>query len=328
MSAHRRAALEKALGAHGVAVRTVTGTSMMPTLNPGEKVFVEPCRELKAGDIVAFALGEGLFVHRVLRVDSGRVICRGDNRQVADPPVRREDILGKVVQVVGRERVPDRRIDVARVSLRLARLRAGLRLRHLLGEIRLFAAQAGLGEAPPYAPALPTLWDETDPEVRPECLLTLPAGTDPDSLAAAMPAGDPVVIPAGVFSRLPASARRELLLRLSGRTVIVWAVSMESAGRVARLFTALRRVALRAGVSVGAPGDVYVAAGLAGPGGRAHVSTADELRRLILEAGGGDVAVESRSVRGAALLRAKARLVEVPPAGHDARASARVPTGA
>lgn len=309
MTSHRETTLKTALEDRGVALRRVTGTSMVPTLKPEEIVFVEPCSGPRPGDIVAFALGDGLLVHRVVRVEGGSVTCRGDNRLADDPPVPLEAILGKVVQVAGRKRVPDRRRDVARVRLRQFRVRVSLRPRRIFGEIRLFAAQTGLGVPPPFAPSLLTLWDESDPDSSADRLLKPPASFDHDSLAAAVPRRDPVIIPAGIFSRLPAHDRRELLLGLAGRSVVVWAVSISSAGRLVRLLTAVRTVLMRVGPAIGEPGDMYLAPGLGTPGGRAHASTVDELRLLLADAGGDQITVEARTVKGVSLLRGRAQLV-------------------
>jgi hypothetical protein len=308
MRPQREEALKRALGERGLALREVTGTSMAPTLRPGEMVFVEPCSSPDPGDIVAFALGGGLLVHRVVRVDAGSVTCRGDNLLAEDPPVALAAVLGKVVQVVGRKRVPDQRLDVARVNLRLMRRRAGWRVRRILGEIRLFAAQAGLGAVPPCAPVLLTMWDESEPDASPDRLVRPLTLFDHDSLAAAAPRGDPVIVPAGVFSRLPSRERRELLLGLAGRSVVVWAVSAASAGRLVGLMTTLRMVLLKARLAVGEPGDLYLARGIGTPGGRAHASTADELHRLLAEAGGDQILVEARTVHGVPLLRGRAQL--------------------
>ena len=312
MRSQREAALKRALGERGVALRKVTGTSMIPTLRPGEIVFVEPCSSPEPGDIVAFALGEGLLVHRVVRSEAGSVTCRGDNRLADDPPVPLGAILGKVVQVAGRKSVPDRHRDVTRVRLRMMRRHVGLRVRRILGEIRLFAAQAGLGAAPPFAPMQLTLWDERDPDATADRLLKPPARFDHDSLAAVAPGGDPVIVPAGIFSRLPSRDRQALLLGLAGRSVIVWAESKSTAGRLVRLLSALRVILLRIGLVIGEPGDVYIPPGLATPGGRAHVSTADELRLSLVDAGGQRITVEARTVHGVSLLRGRAHLACMP----------------
>jgi signal peptidase I len=312
MRLQREAALTRTLGERGVALRQVTGTSMVPSLKPGEMVFVEPCSDPRPGDIVAFALHDGLLVHRVVKVAGSWVTCRGDNRLVDDPPVPREAVLGKVVQIAGRKRVPDGRRDVARVRLRLMRYRAGARFRSLGGEARLFAAQAGLGTMPPFAPPLGTMWDEGDPDAASGGLLRPPERFDRESVAAAAPPHDPVVIPAGIFCRVPAEERRELLLGLGGRSVVVWALSMSAAGRRVRLLAAIRVVLSRLGMVVGEPGDMYLPPGLDSPGGRAHSFDEDELRGALSAAGGHQVTVEPRMVRGVLLLRGRADLARLP----------------
>jgi hypothetical protein len=74
----------------------VTGTSMLPTIRPGSRVTIT-ARRFEAvcpGDVVAFALGPDVFVHRVVERDRYRLVTVGDNMPLLDPPVRVEAYLG------------------------------------------------------------------------------------------------------------------------------------------------------------------------------------------------------------------------------------------
>lgn len=77
------------------------GESMHPSVRDGDVLTVEPLagRPLRPGDIVAFVHpGTGaLRVHRVIGLEPGRFVLKGDNALGADPAVGPEAILGRVV---------------------------------------------------------------------------------------------------------------------------------------------------------------------------------------------------------------------------------------
>ncbi len=92
------------------------GWSMSPFIKDGDTVTVRPLRpsEPASGDVVAFlfpATGKAA-VHRVVKVEGGRFVVKGDNVAEGDGEVGRESILGIVSGVerdgrrvkLGRER--------------------------------------------------------------------------------------------------------------------------------------------------------------------------------------------------------------------------------
>jgi hypothetical protein len=84
----------------GVRLR-VFGTSMLPSLWPGDVVTVESGAPDKfvLGDI-ALALGNNQFrAHRLLATTGVHWITRGDAMPQNDPPVELHDLLGRVVSV-------------------------------------------------------------------------------------------------------------------------------------------------------------------------------------------------------------------------------------
>ena len=81
------------------------GSSMWPTIRPGEAITVEPATamEIKLKDIVLYRTGRGMIGHRVVRIanQNGELIllARGDADHGASEPVAAGQILGKVVAV-------------------------------------------------------------------------------------------------------------------------------------------------------------------------------------------------------------------------------------
>jgi len=100
------------------------GESMHPAIRDGDVVTVVPPggRPPRTGDIVAFVHPEtgGVRVHRIVGVDGGRYVLKGDNALGADPAVGRDRILGFVA---GLERAGRRRpLGPAFLAAALARL--------------------------------------------------------------------------------------------------------------------------------------------------------------------------------------------------------------
>jgi len=87
------------------------GTSMEPFIADGDIVTVAPLRASgpKPGDIAAFVhpVSGGVRVHRVVKVEAGRYLLKGDNALDADGALSRDMILGLVVRRERRGRTRD-----------------------------------------------------------------------------------------------------------------------------------------------------------------------------------------------------------------------------
>ena len=81
------------------------GSSMWPTIRPGEAITVEPATatEVKLKDIVLYRTGRGVIGHRVVGIanQNGELVllARGDADQGAGEPVAAKQLLGKVLAV-------------------------------------------------------------------------------------------------------------------------------------------------------------------------------------------------------------------------------------
>jgi signal peptidase I len=84
---------------------SVRGSSMVPTILPGDVLIIERAdvREMGDGEIVLCARGNRFVIHRLLgRAEPGggpRWITRGDALKENDPPVGRDDVLGRVMRI-------------------------------------------------------------------------------------------------------------------------------------------------------------------------------------------------------------------------------------
>src|SRR5439155_11630789 len=102
------------------------GTSMLPTLWPGDLLTIESVavEQAKRGDLILFMREGRFFVHRLIaKVEAdAMLITRGDCLSAGDAPVSAKEFLGKVVQVQrrGLSFAPSPRLS--RVRLVIARL--------------------------------------------------------------------------------------------------------------------------------------------------------------------------------------------------------------
>jgi signal peptidase I len=110
-----RAAVEMALAeevlkSYGKLRIMARGSSMVPTIFPGDILFVErdPLARLRPGHVVLASREGRFFAHRVVRLTAlggpARVITRGDALRENDPPFSREEILGRVTALIRGQR--------------------------------------------------------------------------------------------------------------------------------------------------------------------------------------------------------------------------------
>lgn len=102
------------------------GASMYPAVRDGDVVTVAPFAggAPRTGDVVAFvheATG-GVRLHRIVGVEAGRFLVKGDNALASDGALDREALLGLVVGVErgGRARRPEPPV-LAAATARLSR---------------------------------------------------------------------------------------------------------------------------------------------------------------------------------------------------------------
>lgn len=95
-------------GLLGIRPSLVTGSSMYPTIHPGDIAITRTVgpEEIQTGDIIRFRLGPSWVLHRVVEVrrEAGSLvfITQGDNNEALDPPVQTSQLDGKLVLLVPR----------------------------------------------------------------------------------------------------------------------------------------------------------------------------------------------------------------------------------
>jgi hypothetical protein len=84
---------------HGPSTRfRVRGSSMLPTLQAGDEVIVNPVNldDLTPGDLVFIKLGQESYIHRFLRRKHKGFITKGDGHRVEDPVWDETALRGRV----------------------------------------------------------------------------------------------------------------------------------------------------------------------------------------------------------------------------------------
>jgi signal peptidase I len=81
----------------------ISGHSMMPTLNPSDRVIVSSIPYLfsqpKPGDIIIFKNAGKPLIKRISKVSESKFLVEGDNREdsINIGWIEKQDIIGKVI---------------------------------------------------------------------------------------------------------------------------------------------------------------------------------------------------------------------------------------
>lgn len=77
----------------------VTGSSMLPSVLPGDTLSFQTCPpdSLRRGSIVLIRRDGRLFAHRLLALTPGGLLTQGDSMPQPDPPTLLDDFLGVLV---------------------------------------------------------------------------------------------------------------------------------------------------------------------------------------------------------------------------------------
>ena len=70
---------------------------MKPAMDPGDVIFIKKINvdNLKAGDIITFQKEEFIATHRIIKFEDKSIITQGDNNNLADDPLTKENVIGK-----------------------------------------------------------------------------------------------------------------------------------------------------------------------------------------------------------------------------------------
>lgn len=88
---------EKIVSLFGKSILVVTTESMKPTINAGDLIIISSSNEYNKNDIVTFVDEDICVTHRIIKNENGMFITMGDANNIADNPIKKDQILGKVI---------------------------------------------------------------------------------------------------------------------------------------------------------------------------------------------------------------------------------------
>lgn len=79
--------------------KTETG-SMTDTIEIGDIVIVKLDKNIKEEDIITFWQEGSIVTHRIIEINGEEIITKGDNNNSKDKPIKKDDVIGRVVHII------------------------------------------------------------------------------------------------------------------------------------------------------------------------------------------------------------------------------------
>ena len=79
--------------------KTETG-SMKDTIEIGDIVVVKIGQEVEENDIITYYQNSSFITHRVIKIQDDKIATKGDNNNSEDEPIKKEQVVGKVVYII------------------------------------------------------------------------------------------------------------------------------------------------------------------------------------------------------------------------------------
>lgn len=85
----------------GRTVAVVISGSMEPSINEDDLVWVVKRDEYQVGDVVMYVAQNGMSItHRIIDVRVNGYVVQGDANKTADPPITKDQVVGRVEKVI------------------------------------------------------------------------------------------------------------------------------------------------------------------------------------------------------------------------------------
>lgn len=73
--------------------------SMENEINIDDYVFVKLTDNVKEKDIISYKKGNDIVTHRIVKINKDEIITRGDANNIDDDPIKKNQVIGKVVHI-------------------------------------------------------------------------------------------------------------------------------------------------------------------------------------------------------------------------------------
>ena len=84
----------------GYTIFEVASGSMAPSINVGDIVIVKLTKDINNNDIITYKENNYFITHRVIKIEDGKIVAKGDYNDSIDKDVNLSDVLGKVIKVI------------------------------------------------------------------------------------------------------------------------------------------------------------------------------------------------------------------------------------
>lgn len=81
----------------GYGISVILSGSMEPILYVDDLVLIKETTDVEVGDIIVYQRNGELIIHRIIEIDRENLLTQGDANNVADAPILRSSVKGKMV---------------------------------------------------------------------------------------------------------------------------------------------------------------------------------------------------------------------------------------
>ena len=84
----------------GYSVFSTETGSMSPTMEKGDIVIIKIGDEIREKDIITYKKENVFITHRIEKNNEDSIIAKGDRNNTEDEPIKKDDIIGRVVFII------------------------------------------------------------------------------------------------------------------------------------------------------------------------------------------------------------------------------------
>ena len=88
------------LNIFGYSVFSTETGSMSPTIEKGDIVIIKIGDEIREKDIITYKKDNVFITHRIEQINGESIIAKGDNNNAEDEPIKKDEVIGKVVFII------------------------------------------------------------------------------------------------------------------------------------------------------------------------------------------------------------------------------------
>lgn len=95
----------------------IDSSSMYNTLEENDLVIVKITDNVNTNDIISFEQDNNIVTHRIIEINGDTIITKGDYNNYNDEPIKRDNIIGKVIKIKKRVGIFKKVFQYKRVTI-------------------------------------------------------------------------------------------------------------------------------------------------------------------------------------------------------------------